>query len=155
MDITFKCPQCNQELEVDAAGAGSEIQCPSCASAIVVPAPDPVNVVVPSAIASSAAAKEEKHFVVPTHETTESLIKKASKPLEIAAKETDRKIRIKTIRRTECQEVGKDHFDEKVTEFLQKIGQENVISINAVNYSAVDMVGHNITDYGVLIVFKG
>ena len=26
MDITFKCPHCDQELEVDAAGAGSSFR---------------------------------------------------------------------------------------------------------------------------------
>ena len=143
-------------MEVDASGAGSEIQCPACATAITVPTPDPEAVPASAPEPVAAAPREEKRFVVPTHAAAaDALIQKASRPLEIAAKDTDRKLRIKTIRRTECQEVGKDHFDEKVTEFLQMIGQENIVSINAINYSNVDMGGHTITDYGVMIVFKG
>jgi hypothetical protein len=52
--------------------------------------------------------------------------------------------------------VGKDHFDERVSEFLEQVGQANIVSINTVNYSAIDMATHHqVSDYGVLVVFKG
>src|SRR5436190_7448950 len=135
MDVVFKCPACDQELEVDAAGAGTKIECPSCGQSITIPAPTPQNVHPLNPMAASAAAKEEKHFTVPVHDhPSEVLIEKPLPTLEVAAKETDKKVRTKTVRRVDCLEVGKDHFDEKVSEFLGRIGQENIISVNTVSY---------------------
>src|SRR4051794_32355297 len=121
MDIIFNCPNCEQELEVDAAGAGSEIECPSCEEKIIIPEPGskgtrtngtesprglptfggtPSETLNPAnPIASSAAAKVEMHLKVPVRKTTESLIAKPITPsLEAAAKNVDKKIRVKTIR---------------------------------------------------------
>src|ERR1700693_181507 len=111
MDVIFNCSHCEQELSVDAAGAGTEIDCPACGEKIVIPqAPPPAPHAV-NPISTSAAAKEEKHFAVPVHSTpTESLIGKPLPPLEVAAKEGI-KLRVKSIRRSDCVEVGKDHFD--------------------------------------------
>ena len=91
------------------------------------------------------------------HDTpVDALITKPKPPLEVAAKESDKKMRIKTIKRSECQEVGRDHFDERVSQFLDKVGQANIISINTIGYSYVEMGSHaQLNDYGVLIVFKG
>ena len=36
-DIFFKCQACGQDLVVDAAGAGLEVNCPECNAAIVIP----------------------------------------------------------------------------------------------------------------------
>src|SRR5690348_3567439 len=98
MDIIFNCAHCNQELEVDVAGAGSEITCPNCDETIVIPSPGtkgtrtsgvadssgkiPVtsSVAAPvggggggtnpvSAMQSSAAAKIEMHLKVPVRAT--------------------------------------------------------------------------------------
>jgi DNA-directed RNA polymerase subunit RPC12/RpoP len=156
MDIVFKCSNCEQELEVDASGAGTQINCPSCNAEITVPNPEAANIVAMPEV-SNAARLEEKHYAVPLRDKPgEVLIKRSSRPLEVAAKETDRKLRIRTIRRSDCQEVGRDHFDERVSEFLDQVGQANIISINAINYSHPDAGGHNmVMDYGVLIVFKG
>ncbi|HVY70272.1 MAG TPA: hypothetical protein VHH73_10115, partial [Verrucomicrobiae bacterium] len=134
MDITFRCPTCNQELAADETLAGSEIDCPSCNNKIGIPAPAggvPVSTHTP--------AKEEKHFVVPVHEQpVEALIRKPRPPLEFA-KDGDKKMRIRCIKRTECVEVGKDHFEEIVTDFLGKVGDANVVSINTIYYSTIDM----------------
>jgi hypothetical protein len=99
----------------------------------------------------------EKHFSVPVHEAaTDALIQKPKRPLEVVAKDGDKKLRIRTFKRTDCQEVGRDRFDEKVSEFLDQVGQVNIVSVNTVSYSAIDMSTHNqVFDYGVLIVFKG
>ena len=59
-------------------------------------------------------------------------------PLEAAAKDTDKKIKVKTIKHTDCIEVGHDRFDEVLTNFLQKIGEPNMISITTVTYSHLD-----------------
>jgi len=145
-----------QELIVEAGGAGSEIECPSYRTARTIRAADSANVHTKAPINYSAAAKEEHHFTVPqTDGPVEPLIKAALPPLEVA-KDGERQIRIKTIRRSECVEVGKDLFDKKVTEFLQKVGEKHVISINTVNYTHEDMASKaQVADYGVLIVFKG
>jgi len=72
-------------------------------------------------IASSAAAKVEMHLRVPVHKTpAASLIEKPLVPLEVAAKDSDRKLKVKTIKHTDCIEVGHDKFDEVVTNFLNK-----------------------------------
>ena len=170
MDVIFNCPRCDQELAVDSSGAGTEINCPSCGEAITIPEPEasssragidsdavpriggsPIN-----PIASSAAAKVEMHLKVPVHTTkTESLIEKPLPSLDVA-KDADKKLRTKTIRHTDCIEVGHDRFDEVVSNFLNKVGQENVVNISPVAYSHLDIGTQKLlTDYGVFIVYKG
>jgi hypothetical protein len=157
MEVMFTCPNCKQQLEADANMAGSSINCPACQAVIVIPAADPANTRVGNASSTSAAAKEEKHFAVPVGEApTASLIQKANPPLEAARSVGDKQMRVKCIRRTDCVEVGKDHFDEVVSKVLVSIGESNVISINAISYTHVDMGSRQIlTDYGVMIVYKG
>ena len=166
MDVIFKCRHCGQELEVDASGAGTEIECPSCRGKIVIPEveaqqgeaepPAPPEPRIIDAMASSAARKEEKHFSVPVHdEPTASLITKPLVPLDVAAKEAI-KLRVKTIRHSDCVEVGKDHFDEVVTKFLEKIGETHLVSITPITYMHQDLASRQwIDDYGVLLVYRG
>jgi DNA-directed RNA polymerase subunit RPC12/RpoP len=165
MDVIFNCIHCDQELSVDAAGAGSVIECPTCGGKVTIPQPTeapaeavaaPAAAVVAS-IKTSAAAKEEHHFKVPVRDNApaESLIARPNKPLDAAAKEGV-KIRIKTIRHSECVEVGHDKFDEFVTNYLNKVGQDNIISINTISYEHFDIGTQKVmTDFGVLIVYKG
>jgi DNA-directed RNA polymerase subunit RPC12/RpoP len=157
MDVTFVCPNCRQELEADASLARTQIQCPACHHTITIPEADPATVKVANPIASSAAAREEKHFSVPVHDTpTEVLIQKPPPPLEVAAKESEKTLRVKTIKRTECVEVGHDNFDKVVSEYLAKIGHENIVSINTLTYTHLDIGSQKLlTDFGVLIVYKG
>lgn len=179
MDIIFNCPNCEQELEVDASGAGSEIECPSCEQTIVIPQPGtkgtrtngaesprglptfggtPAEGMNPAnPIATSAAAKVEMHLKVPVRKTTDSLIAKPKvATLEAASKNLDKQIRVKTIRHTDCVEVGHDKFDEFVTNFLQKVGEANIISITPLVYTHVDIGTQKIlSDYAVMVVYKG
>jgi ribosomal protein S27E len=171
MDVIFNCPKCEQELAVDSTGAGTEIECPSCGEAIIIPEaqggsrggiptlpPEPgaLGSNPANPISSSAAARVELHLRVPTNKAAESLIAKPLAPLEVAAKETDKKIRTKTIRHTDCIEVGHDKFDEMVTAFLSKIGEANIISITAINYTNLDIGTQKLmTEYGVLIIYRG
>jgi DNA-directed RNA polymerase subunit RPC12/RpoP len=168
MDIIFDCPKCNQELAVDSTGAGSEISCPSCGEKIVIPAASAARAAAPahqahdpahpvSAMATSAAAKVEMHLKVPVHKgPTEVLIEKPRTTLEVAAKESDRKIRVKTIRHTDCIEVGHDKFDEVVTNFLQKVGETNIVSINSLTYTHIDIGSQKLlTDYAAFVVYRG
>ncbi len=157
MDINFKCPHCNQDLTVDASGAGVQIECPSCSQQITVPQPEQKEQKVLNPIMSSAGAREVKHFVVPQREKAQEVaIEKAKPTLETTAKETDKKLRVKTLRRSDCVEVGKDHFDEVVTRFLEKIGEPNIKSITPITYTHQDLASRQwITDFGVLIVYLG
>jgi len=172
MDVIFNCPKCEQELAVDSTGAGTEINCPSCGETIVIPAPELVatrpGVDLPpgtpraevhpiNPIASSAAAKVEMHLRVPVHATpAASLIEKPLAPLEVAAKETDKKIRVRTIKHTDCIEVGHDKFDEVVSNFLGKVGESNVISITTLTYTHLDIGTQKLlTDFGVMVVYRG
>jgi DNA-directed RNA polymerase subunit RPC12/RpoP len=172
MDLVFNCTKCEQELVVDSSGAGSEIECPNCGETIVIPEPETV---VPRAgvdtpgvsarvephpinpIASSAAAKVEKHLRVPVRESpSETLIQRPLVPLEVAAKDTDKKIRVKTIKHTDCIEVGHDKFDEVVTNFLVRVGEPHVISITTLTYTHLDIGTQKLlTDFGVMIVYRG
>ncbi len=156
MDIIFNCPNCEQELSIDSSGVGTEIECPSCEKRIVIPAGAPAPPHEVNAIKTSAAAKEDLHFKVPVHDKpAERLINKPLPPLEVAAREGI-KVRIKTIRHTDCVEVGRDRFDEIVTQFLEKVGESNIVSINTVNYSHLDIGTQKLlTDFGVMIVYKG
>jgi DNA-directed RNA polymerase subunit RPC12/RpoP len=182
MDVIFNCPECDQELQVDSTAAGSEIACPNCEESIVIPGPEGAKRVVESepaqqkpaeegpqalpkadevkpvnAIASSAAAKVEHHFKVPQREAKkESLIEKPLPPLDAAAKDTDKKLRVKTIKRGECVEVGHDRFDEIATAFLSKIGEENLINVSTVSYDHLDNATQKVqNDFGLLIVYRG
>ena len=166
MDLVFNCPKCQQQLEVDAAGAGQEIECPSCGEMIKIPDSKPsaaaeealVPTGVINAMAASAAAKEQKHLKVPIRDKpSDKLIAKSPVPLEVAAKQdSDRRLKVKCIRHIDCVEVGHDRFDETVSEFLAKVGEQYLVSITAINYSILDIASQKqLTDYGVMIVFKG
>ena len=162
MDINFKCRHCEQDLSVDASAAGSEIQCPACNGMLVIPAapaaaaagpPRPAN---PNPIASSAAAREEKHFAVPVHDKpVESLIAKPLKPMDAAAREGIT-LRVKSIRHSDCVEVGKDHFDEHVSTFLSKIGEANIVKLETFTYAHKDLESREwVADYGLMVVYHG
>ncbi len=173
MDLIFKCPNCDQELAVDSSAAGNEINCPSCNELIVIPEPE-VPVAAPGApppaggahvephpvnpIDSSAARRVEMHLKVPVHDVpAESLIAKPLVPLEAAAaKAVTKRIRVKTIRHTDCIEVGHDRFDDIVTSFLERVGEKFIISITPLSYTFLDIGTQKLmTEYGVLIVYKG
>ena len=165
MEIIFNCPNCDQELSVDGEGAGSEIKCPTCGAKITIPdkspelasAPVPAGGVHPiNPIASSAAAKIEMHLKVPVRDKPgESLVKKAV-PLTVAAKAGDKRIRIRTIRHAQCIEAGHDKFDERITEFLNEVGESNIISVHVLNYEHFDVGLQKIlVDFGVMVVFRG
>jgi len=169
MDVIFNCPKCEQELAVDSSGAGSEIDCPACGESITIPEPENViprpgaeveagapriepRTVAP--VASSAAAKVEMHLRVASNKAPESLITKPLPPLD--AKDSEKGMRIRTIRHTDCIEVGHDKFDEIVTKFLNKVGEAQIVSINTLSYTILDIGTQKLmTDYGLLIVYRG
>lgn len=159
MDIIFKCSSCKQELEVEAAAAGQQIGCPSCGQMITIPQADPTNLRMGApSHATNAGAREEKHFAVPVSEKpVEPLIKKALPPLDATvSREGTRGLRVKTLRHSDCKEVGHDNFDIVASEILQKIGEENIVSLNTFTYTFIDIGTQKlITDFGLMIIYKG
>ena len=170
MDIVFNCPNCEQELAVDQSGAGSQIECPSCGETITIPAasgklttgslpvaPAAGPAAAPSSINTSAAAKVELHLKVPVHDKpAESLIGKAKPPLDVVQKGAGRRLRIRTIRRAACIENGHDLFDDKVSAFLQEVGESNIVSTHIIVYEQFDVgVQKIMTDYGILVIYRG
>ncbi len=157
MDLVFNCPSCKQQLEADSSMSGTAINCPSCGSHLVIPEPDVTNIRTHNPIATSAAAREEHHFSVPVHDApSEVLVQKPHPPLEAAARDGDKHLRIRVIRHTDCIEVGHDRYEEIVSDFLRKVGEANIVSINSINYTHIDMGSRQLmTEFGVMIVFKG
>jgi ribosomal protein S27E len=169
MDIIFNCPNCDQELAVDQAGAGSQIECPNCSENLTIPAsstgkvttgslpPVPPPPVATSPIATPAAAKVELHLKVPVRDKPSApLIDKPRPPLEVVQKGARKKLRSHTIRHASCVESGHDKFDEKVSEFLQQVGEGSIISIHTINYEHFDVgIQKIVTDYGLIIIFRG
>ncbi len=151
---------------MNSSAAGAQLNCPSCQALITVPEPESplpkpespakVEPSIINPIVASAAARQELHLKVPIREgPSEVLIEKPKPPLEAAAK-GDKKIRIKTIRHTDCIEVGHDRFDETVTNFLQKVGEDNIISITPLTYTHLDIGTQRLlTDYAIMVVYRG
>lgn len=168
MDTSFNCPKCNIHITADECVMGEEVDCPKCNEKFRVPLPQKPNTIpvvppapVPAATAPGPAKPEAPKPAAPEHKPLsvpqrsgpqESLVKKAA---HTEHKDEPPKIRLKTIKRGSCVEVGHDLFDEKVTEFLNKVGQENIIHMNTIGYGAMDSTGHMLPDYGILIVYKG
>lgn len=169
MDIIFNCPFCDQELAADPADSGTDIECPSCNRTIKIPAEDsddvrtaptqeapPPSVPLP-VVQVSHPLRVEKELVVPQRAggaPAESLIEKPKPPLEAAAKGAGH-LRVKTIKHGDCIEVGKDKFDEVISEFLDKIGQAAIVSVTPVTYTHADASGSRmITDFAVMVIYK-
>jgi DNA-directed RNA polymerase subunit RPC12/RpoP len=174
MDIVFKCPHCQTELEVDSEAAGESISCPACNREISIPTasapptstparpsppPPPPAPPRPAAPAPQPPSTPgEKKFAVPvSNKPVAPLIQKALPSLDAQAKVDGKKmLRLRTIRHSDCKEVGHDNFDAHVTEFLNQVGEENIVSISTVNYSYVEMGSQKIvTDFGVAVIYRG
>lgn len=155
MDLTFHCPHCQQELVVDASGAGSTITCPTCEAEITIPQPDVTNVHPINPMATSAAAKEEKHFVVPVHNKPSEILVKAKAKSDDEDHGEGKVLRLRVIRHSDCIEVGVDNYEKEVSRFLNKVGEENIISITPLNYTHIDLGTQKLlTDYAVQIIYR-
>ena len=64
-------------------------------------------------------------------------------------------VRIRSFKRTEFIEIGRDRFDQAVSEALTAIGAENIINVLPLNYQHIDIATEKIvTDYGVIVVYR-
>jgi hypothetical protein len=65
------------------------------------------------------------------------------------------KIKVRTFKRTEFIEVGRDTFDENVGKFFTAIGAENIIQILPLSYEHIDISTQKVvSDYGMMLVYK-
>ena len=176
MYVSFNCPKCNQELEVEQDMVGEQIECPTCSEVLTIPdntqtppstpnlpptAPKPEEPAAssppPQPEPPPAAPPKEKHsLAVPMREGPgEILVKKKSAVAPADAEPLAKRYRIKCIKRINCVEVGHDLFEEKVAKAIDKIGDENVVSLHPISYGYMDTTGNMLPDYGVMIVYKG
>ena len=166
MDMSFSCPKCGLHITADESVVGELIDCPDCGHGIRVPPPKKsktnpaakstrsVAGVTGKSTKSASQALGHKPLTVPHHHgPQESLLKHSHGPA--AAKDEGPKIRVRCIKRSACEEVGHDHFDEVVTDFLNKVGQANIIHLSAISYGVMDPTGHMLPDYGIMIIYKG
>ncbi len=64
-------------------------------------------------------------------------------------------VRIRSFKRTEFIEIGRDLFDQKVSEALSAIGAENIMNVLPLNYEHIDIATEKIiTDYGIIVIYK-
>jgi len=159
MDIVFNCPHCGLGLEVDQDAAGQQFDCPTCQKSVTVPtaAAVPNQTALTGTAGPTPSPRDEKRMAVPaSQKPIESLIQKPNKSLELAAKESKPGMRVKTIRHSDCKEVGKDTFDEVVSDFLNKIGDQALVSITPINYSYLDIATQKLlADFGVMVIYRG
>lgn len=154
MDVTFHCPHCQQELVVDASGAGSVIACPTCEAEITIPEVDITTIKPVNPIATSAAVREEKHFKVPLRDKPSEVLvqKKKSDDDELGP---EKKIRVKIFRHSDCVEVGVDNYEKEVAKFLNEVGEENIISITPLTYTHLDLGTQKLLqDYALQIIYR-
>ena len=65
-------------------------------------------------------------------------------------------LRVKSFRHSEHVEVGKDHFDEHLGKFLTEVGEASVVKIDTIVYTHQDLASRQwITDYGILVIYRG
>ena len=64
---------------------------------------------------------------------------------------TAQRISMKTILHGDCLKDKKDTFDETVTQFLNELDEECLMSVHPVQYTVDEKKG---TDFGVMILYK-
>ena len=154
-DLNFDCPNCGQNLTTDESQTGVQIDCPSCSKPFEIPKPGEQGVTTVEAPPPVETPKEEtKKYSVPVREGKPEVLVKTKAAEEEEAK-GDGTIRVKTIKRGECIELGHDKFDEVLNEFLAKLKREQIISIQSVNYAHYDPSTQKyLDDYGAMIVYQ-
>lgn len=181
-ETTIECPTCNSSIVVPAVEEEASVEAEPPAAAAAPPPPpaghappphpeahphgqgqEPIDSIhreahVVNAMASSAAAKIERHFSVPVHnKPTEILVQKVVKEEDVpATPDAKKRIKLKIFRHTDCVEVGHDRYEEIVSQFLNKVGEENVINLSNLTYTHVDIGSQKIlTDYAFQILYRG
>lgn len=167
MDLVFACPNCRQELEADATGAGTEIECPQCGFGITIPDPTPQNIratpasaVLAAATAAAAgtpgAPPKERKLIIPVSDKKAKIdISRPAPSLEMEAKAVGKKPMFKCFKHVDFAAHGTPAFEKAVSEFLQSLGENCLISAHPIHYSYIDAgTRQAMTDFGVMICYK-
>ncbi len=166
MDLVFACPNCRQELEADATGAGTEIECPQCGYGITIPDPTPQNIrATPvgavhapagGGVSSTAQSKERKLTLPVSDKKVKIDISRPAPSLEMEAKAVGKKPHVKCFKHADYAAKGTPAFEKAVSDFLQSLGENCLMSVHPVQYSYVDAATKQaLTDFGVVICYKG
>ena len=146
-DFTFACPFCNLELSVDESNAGHEVECPGCNEVLLIPTPAQAAGFDDRGLPSGALASAE-------------IIKPKARPLDIAAK-VSKALKVKTFRHHDHVKNGKDTFDPDVSQFISSIIEDDIVSINPIQYSHLEKskvdekeVERIVNQFGVMVVYK-
>ena len=76
---------------------------------------------------------------------------KGHRVLHRRSRPTAQRISMKTILHGDCLKDKKDTFDETVTQFLNELDEECLMSVHPVQYTADEKKG---ADFGVMILYK-
>ena len=167
MEIIFNCPHCEQELAVDSAGAGSEIQCPSCGEKITIPNKPPEAASGALRRTPAVHTRQSHRLVRRRQNRNASQGARARQAGRIPGEKGGAAWRPRPGARTKksasgrfatpsASKRGHDKFDERVTEFLNEVGEANIVGIHTINYKHFDVGTQKIlTDYGVVVVYRG
>ena len=64
-------------------------------------------------------------------------------------------IKVRTFKRTEFIEVGRDTFDENVGKFFTAVGMENVVQVLPLMYEHIDITSQKVvSDYGLTLIYR-
>jgi hypothetical protein len=144
-EFSFNCPFCNLELSVDENHAGQEVECPGCNEILIIPTP--------------AQAAGEDGLPGESLASAE-ILKPKNRPLDIAAK-ASKSLRIKSFRHHEFEKDGNDTFDEEVSKFIGGVIEDDIVSIQPIQYSHVQKVkigdveeDRVVNQYGMVVVYK-
>ncbi len=139
---------------------GTQVGCPSCGDVITVPGP--ADAPEPAAAETEAAptpapARRDRQLSMPTRPVAVPRIEKSNAPLAIAAaRESAKKLQFKTYRHADYVKDGKDRFDEVLTQLVEFAGQDGIVAMHPIHYTLPGKDGGPpITDYGVVVIFKG
>ena len=81
-----------------------------------------------------------------------SICKELKEEVEMAAGTT---IKVRSFKRTEYIEIGRDTFDKHLGEFFTAIGEENIIQILPLTYEHLDIATEKVvSDYGMIVVYR-
>ena len=144
-EFSFNCPFCNLELSVDENHAGQEVECPGCNEILIIPTP--AQAAAGDGLPSEALANAE-------------IVKPKNRPLDIAAK-ASKSLRIRSFRHHEFMKDGNDTFDAEVSKFIGGLIEDDIVSIQPIQYSHVEKVTMDgqeteriANQYGIVVVYK-
>jgi hypothetical protein len=109
--------------------------------------------------AAVGVARERRRRKTLTNKNGQVVLDEWSLPGEVPRRESMEEkrgeLQLVTFKHTQFLEMGKDLFDQRVTEFLQRVGEQNIVVIHPISYQHIDMSTLQVViDYGVIVVYR-